>query len=339
MEYIVEGTLEWAALTEADLPQLAELRTAIEYFDDPVERQDLAQLSESWSFPGGDPGFNCTVGRDKGGTIVAYGWNHVRGLEIGEPRVWLDGGVHPAWRHQQIGRRLMEWQIARARQWYARVLAAQPELDAPLWIGSHVDEKLVGASRLAEFFGLRPSRWYFDMHLAFGLDVPGAALPSIPLTGRVQLQHYHPSLSEQVRLAHNEVFAASFGAHQVSRASWEHSMARSAARPEWSWVATDDGEVVGYAMNSTYVQDWEPQGFSEGWTDRLGVRPGWRGHSLGRALLLASMRSFLDAGLQGAGLGVDTSNPEGALTLFQSIGYAAEEMVVLHSMEIPRSEF
>ena len=83
MEYIVEGTLEWAALTEADLPQLAELRTAIEYFDDPVERQDLAQLSESWSFPGGDPGFNCTVGRDKGGTIVAYGWNHVRGLEIG----------------------------------------------------------------------------------------------------------------------------------------------------------------------------------------------------------------------------------------------------------------
>ena len=92
----MEGTLEWAALTEADLPQLAELRTAIEYFDDPVERQDLAQLSESWSFPGGDPGFNCTVGRDKGGTIVAYGWNHVRGLEIGEPRVWLDGGVHPA---------------------------------------------------------------------------------------------------------------------------------------------------------------------------------------------------------------------------------------------------
>ncbi|GAA1398459.1 GNAT family N-acetyltransferase [Luteococcus peritonei] len=335
MEYIVEGSLEWSALCAADLPQLAELRTTIEYFDDPVERQDLAQLQEYWTAPGADPVFNCTVGRDKGGTIVAYGWNHVRGLDVGEPRVWLDGGVHPAWRHQHIGRRLMEWQVERARLWYAKVLREQPWLQAPLWLGTYVDQKLEGQSALCETLGLAPERWYFDMHLTFGMDQPGPVLPVIPLTGRVQLQHYHPALSEQVRLAHNEVFAASFGSHTVSVANWEHSMDRSAARPEWSWVATQDGEVVGYALNSAYEQDWGPQGFSEGWTDRLGVRPGWRGHNLGRALLLASMRSFLDAGLEGAGVGVDTARPDAALRLFESIGYQAEEMVVLHSTVVP----
>ncbi|MEL4504557.1 GNAT family N-acetyltransferase [Luteococcus sp. H91] len=92
--------------------------------------------------------------------------------------------------------------------------------------------------------------------------------------------------------------------------------------------------MVGYAMNSAYVQDWEAQSFSEGWTDRLGVRPAWRGHNVGSALLIASMRTFLDAGLDGAGLGVDTSDPDGALELFESVGYESEEMVVLYGREL-----
>lgn len=334
MEYVVEGSLEWSALRSEDLAQLAELRTAIEYFDDPVSRQDLATLTEYWHTPGAEPGFNAVVGRDKGGTIVAYGWNHVRGMDIGEPRLWLDGGVHPAWRHQHIGRRLMEWQVARARQWWDRVRQEQPDLPDSLGMGCYVDEKLNSQAHLLEELGFEAWRWYFDMHLAFGMEVPGAALGAMPDTGGIQLQPYHPSLSEQVRLAHNEAFGASFDSHLVSRESWQASMKRSDCRPDWSWVATDDGEVVGYALNSGYVQDWQAHGFSEGWTDRLGVRPAWRGRNLARALLLASMRSFLDAGLQGAGLGVDTSNPSDALRLFESIGYEAEEMVVLYAQRL-----
>lgn len=334
MDSFVEGTLEWSALTEEGLAELAELRTAIEYFDDPVERQSYDELVEYYRAPDADPQHNAVVGRDRGGTIVAYAWNHVRGLEVGEPRIWMDGGVHPAWRHQMIGRRLVEWQLARGQEWYAEALAADPELSQPLWLGSYVDAKLEGQAHLIEHCGFQAQRWYFDMHLSFsGADGGPFVLPRVPELHGVQLVPYHPTMSEQVRLAHNEAFADSPGVHTVSRASWEHSMARSAARPEWSWVAVVDGEVVGYAMNSAYVQDWQPQGFSEGWTDRLGVRPGWRGHQLGSALLVASVRSFMDAGLEGAGLGVDTSDPSGAVDLFTGIGYESEEMVVLYGRE------
>ncbi|MEL4545313.1 hypothetical protein AAEX63_05925 [Luteococcus sp. H138] len=55
---------------------------------------------------------------------------------------------------------------------------------------------------------------------------------------------------------------------------------------------------------------------------------------MGSALLIASMRTFLDAGLDGAGLGVDTSDPDGALELFESVGYESEEMVVLYGREL-----
>ena len=336
MDSLVEGSLEWTPLVEDDLVELGELRQAIEYFDDPLERFTLEDLYDQFQEPEGDPSANGVVGRDKGGTIVAYGWNRIRGIETSEPRAWLDGGVHPAWRHKQIGRRLLEWQIERALEWYAEVLVEDPTITRPLWLGIHVDQKSVAVKNLVARSGFAPYRWYFDMHAPF-FDEAGEPVPMgvFPDLGRVQLCPFHPALSEQVRAAHNEAFSTTPGTHVVSRATWEHTLARSAARPEWSWVAMEDGEVVGYAMNSVYVADWEPQGFSEGWTDRIGVRPGWRARGIGPALLQASMRSFRDAGLQGAGLGVDTEHPDGAAVHFEKVGYVRDDMVVLHVREFP----
>lgn len=336
MDSLVEGTLEWAPLCEDDLVALAELRQAIEYLDDPVGRLGLEDLFEQFGEPGAEPATNAVVGRDKGGTIVAYGWNLVRGLETAEPRVWLDGGVHPAWRHKHIGTRIVEWQLDRAREWHAEVLAADPSAGDVLWMGAHVDVKNVARRRILDERGFTPYRWYFDMHCSL-IDDAGdpAPEPPLPSLGPVQLRPYHPSLGEAVRLAHNEAFATTPGAHRVGRRAWEHSLARSAARPEWSWVATEGDVVVGYAMNSAYVADWEPQGFSEGWTDRLGVRPAWRGRGIGPALLVASMHSFRQAGLQAAGLGVDTDRPDGAVRHFERIGYVRDDMVVLMVCEFP----
>lgn len=333
MDPFVEGSLEWSSLEESDLGQLAELRMALEYFDDPVQRLGLPELREHFHAPGANPGMDAVVGRDKGGTIVAYGWNHLHGSDVGEPQIWLDGGVHPAWRHQHIGRGIVEWQVARGQEWLDEAHAQDPAV-CHVMLSRYVDEKFDGYARMIEGVGFTPRRWYFDMHAQFSDEWGHSQLPPVPPTDGIQLQPFHPELSEAVRRAHNEAFAEVPGVHAVSRAAWEHSMRRHAARPQWSWVATMAGEVVGYVMNCANVQDWDSLGYQEGWTDRLGVRPAWRGHNLGPALLIASMRSFLDAGLGGAGLGVDTINPEGALDLFESVGYESEEMVVLYGREL-----
>ncbi|MEL4504558.1 GNAT family N-acetyltransferase, partial [Luteococcus sp. H91] len=250
MDPFVEGSLEWTALQAEDLDQLAELRTAIEYFDDPVERLGLTELEEYYSAPGADPSADAVVGRDKGGTIVAYGWNHIRGLDVGEPQVWLDGGVHPAWRHQQLGRRLLEWQVARAQEWFDETLVTHPELGRRVLLTRYVDEKAGAHGHLMEQGGFTARRWYFDMHRGFEDEYGHRTIPTMPSTDGIQLQPYHPELSEAVRLAHNEAFADVPGVHRVSSAAWEHSMRRRAARPQWSWVATHDGDVGGSAMDS-----------------------------------------------------------------------------------------
>lgn len=330
MDFFVEPSLEWTPLAEEDLAQLEELREAIEYIDDPVERLGRDDLLSYWTAPAGQPGENAVVGRDSAGTIVAYGWNLPRGDDAEAPRVWLDGGVHPAWRHKQIGRRLLRWQVARALEWYQELQLDLP-VTGPLTICRYVDEKLAGATRAVEHEGFAPSCWYFDMHRPL-FDEQGhrLPLPSAPLDPAVTLAPYHPDLSERVRMAHNRCYRVVQGSHRVSRAMWEHWTSQPGSRPQWSWVAWAGDELVGYAMNSAYEQDWSSQGQSEGWTDRVGVLPEWQGRGIMPTLLVASMRSFGDAGLHGAGLGVATPDPDRVLELVESVGYGTDEMLVLY---------
>ena len=46
------------------------------------------------------------------------------------------------------------------------------------------------------------------------------------------------------------------------------------------------------------------------------------------------MRSFADAGLDAAGLGVDTDSPTGAFGLYESMGYRAAETTVMYANRI-----
>jgi len=321
---VVEGTLAWSFLTADDLTELAGLREAIDYFDDPVEPRELDTMARDFQRDSKLDGYLATVGRDKGGTIIAYAWIHPAVSSNLSGHLYLETGVHPAARHRQIGRRLIEWAVHRAQDWHD----AKGEGAPPLWLGYLVDEKFTGLCAALVREGFVPQRWYFDAHARFG-DHPLPPVPDIP---GVRLVHYDASLSEPVRLAHNAVFGVLPGASEFSRADWEWSLGETGDRPEWSWVALpQDGDMVlGYAMNTAYVGEG-PEGESEGWTARFGVRQAWRMRGIGTALILASMHSFRDAGLDGAGLGVDTGVPEATGRLLDRCGFESQERVVLYA--------
>lgn len=328
MDPMVEATLGWSPLEWEDLPELAELRAAMEYLDDPVDRQDLADLEEYFDKPDAEPSENAVAGRDRGGTIVAYAWNHPEGQPVHD-HIWIDGGVHPAWRNRQIGRRLLEWGIARAQEWHADLTALSSMPVPPLTVVGYADEKAHAARRMFVEVGMRPDAWYFDMHRSL---VTHPAPDALPLVDGLELRPFELGLSGATRIAHNAVFASRVGSRPVSPAAWESSLLRPTARPEWSWVVLDGGQVVAYAMNSI---DLSEDGGATGWTDRIGVLPTHRGRGLGTALLHASSHAFARAGLTGAGLGVDTEDVDRALALFTRAGYTHEEMVIRHSRTFP----
>jgi len=324
--------LTWQPITQADLDDLGVLLTAIEHLDEPSERHNMDALSDAFVGPDASPSEDSLLGRDGGGMAVAYAWNHPATTDLDPRRVYLTGGVHPGWRRQGIGRQLLAWQLDRAREWYDGTYA---ELVGPLQLTAYVDEKLDEQQRLYRAAGLAPVRWFADMGLTFEHDADGT--PRLPATGEVpagiRLVPYSKKLSEAVRLAHNDAFSEHWGSKPVARGPWEDQLSRAVGRSSWSWVALDaaTSEVAGYAINSAYEQDWEAQGFSEGWTERLGVRRAFRGRGIARALLVASMASFAEAGLDGAGIGVDSDTPTGSINLYPELGYTATSTIVMYA--------
>lgn len=332
MDPMVEANLSWSPLQWEDLPELAELRAAIEYLDDPVDRQGLDDLEEYFDAPDAEAAANAVVGRDKGGTIVAYVWNHPEGEPVHD-HIWVDGGVHPAWRHRHIGRHLLTWGLARAQEWHAELTELSDVPVPPLRVVGYADEKLHAAGHLLEQAGLRPEAWYFDMHRSFAVH---PAPDDLPVVEGVVLQPFTLDRSEAARAAHNAVFAARVGSRPVSGEDWDASLARPSARPDLSWVFLDGDDVVGYAMNSVDTPlNGEEAGAGEGWTDRFGVLPAYRHRGMGLALLQASVHSFARAGLTGAGLGVDTEDAERAVALLTRAGYEHDEMVVRYGLTFP----
>jgi len=297
------------------------LLTAVELGDVPRERPSPA-----------DAEHRSVIGRDVAGTAVAFGWNEPSASDVDPRRLYMGGGVHPGWRGRGIGRALLAWQLDNGRDWYATT--DEPHF-GPLRLITYVDAKLADRRRLYESAGLTSVRWYADLSLRLHGSAPVHEAP--PGIRIVPFSHKN---SEAVRQAHNEAFSDHWGSQPVDVHHWEEQLLRSASRPQWSWVALDaaTSEVAGYALSSVYEQDWELQGFSEGWTDRIGVRRAWRGRGVAKALLAASIRSFADAGLAAAGLGVDSDNPGGALGLYERLGYVATDSMVMYARTEERQQ-
>lgn len=324
----VESTLTWAWLTEADLNDLAELREATDYLDDPVERVDLASLRDLFDAPDAHPSRNGAVGRDSQGSAIAYAWGHPREGE-GEWRYWVDWAVHPAWRYRNIGHECAEWLVQRGLDWWQE--RRDEGSTAPLWMGSYVDEKLGLRVANLTHAGFVAEKWFTDMKVLFAQADPHQ-LPEVSVPG-LRIVPFEQRWSEAVRVAHNEAFSTVRGSGAVSESVWEHILGATTVRPDWSWVALSEAEeVVGYAISSGYAPEWDAQGYTEGWTEFLGTVPSWRGRGVARAVLTRALQGFADAGLAGAGLGVDEDEQAPAHRLFTDLGYQPTERLVLMGM-------
>ena len=79
-----------------------------------------------------------------------------------------------------------------------------------------------------------------------------------------------------------------------------------------------------HGSSAGFRTEWDITGYTQGWTSKLGVRAGWRGIGLAKALLAASMQAFAADGMQYAGLDVDSDNPTGAVGLYNALGYQVQ---------------
>jgi GNAT superfamily N-acetyltransferase len=296
--------------------------------DDAQERLTAEDLGDELA-PWVDLDRDTALGVDAGGVARAFGTVQIRPGDTTDLRAFCWGGVHPQWRGRGIGRSLLGWQLERAR---ALVAARRAELGTAVSGGAllNLEEHLHPAARLAERAGMHRARWMSIMRRDLSLPVPELATPP-----GLRLVPYSAELDEPLRLAHNEAFTEHWGFQPHDRQTWQTwSTGHRNFAPQWSFALLDGDEIAAYALSAAYEQDWPAQGYTEGWTSKLGVRAPWRRQGLAKVLLAASLEAFRRDGMQYGGLDVDSENPTGAVSLYTGMGYEVLRRSVAWRLEL-----
>lgn len=257
------------------------------------------------------------------GRIVAMG-AVIRQLRGGEVEYMLDGVVDPPWRRRHIGAAILRWQETRARERLA---------DEPVRDGAHlmswVEDTRAGSLALLAGAGYRQIRFGFMMVRDLGEPIPDIPLPD-GLKVRPVVEAHHRAIFE----AENEAFRD----HWNHREQEEVDFVRTFAQPDLDtslWrVAWDGNEIAAVVQNFIFPEENERLGVKRGWLEHISTRRPWRRRGLASALTVASFHAFRERGLDETALGVDSENPNGALGLYEGLGFRKLQTGIAHRKEL-----
>jgi len=303
---------------ERDLEPLVELINAADAVDQLEWGTSLQELRERFALPTLKPEENVFVAQ-AGGQVVGY--TRLR-LEKGkaESVFKTDGVVHPEWRRQGIGRRLLRRAHRRAEERLGEVVSETVYFDTDCESGE------AGRIALFESFGMRPARYFLDMAYAPLENIPEPQFPpGIAVRTWVRGQDDEATLA-----AFNEAFADHWDFIPEPLEDWLHWANLPRFRPELNLLAVAGEEIAGLCLCDVNKEHIARIGRQEGWVDTLGVRRAYRHQGLGRALLLAGLHVLKEAGMESAGLGVDAKSLTGATRLYESGGFVERRRYILY---------
>jgi mycothiol synthase len=186
-----------------------------------------------------------------------------------------------------------------------------------------INQKDTAGITLHENEGYLPAQYHWRMEINLN-DAP--PLPNFP--AGVELRPFiQGEQDEAILRAHNEAFREHPGHIDWSLEEWRRYRYDDPEYDPTLWmIAWAGDEIAGYSINRYRT--------GIGWIRTLGVRPQWRKHGLGEALLYHSFGEFYRRGMKTVGLGVNANNPTGATRLYQKVGMHAASEHVTYEKEL-----
>ena len=166
--------------------------------------------------------------------------------------------------------------------------------------------------------GLLEARGYSVVRHSFRMEADLESEPAAPTWPEgISVRTFRPGEDDRrVYEVQEETFADQFDHEAMSYEEWRHWSFGQAFDPELWFLAEEGDELAGIVIARPERSGDE----TLGWISVLGVRRPWRRRGLGRALLLHTFGELRGRGKRGAGLGVDGSNPTGAVRLYEEAG-------------------
>jgi len=254
----------------------------------------------------------------------------VNGQVIGYSRVWwqqaLDGArfyehfamLLPEWRGKGIRHAMLRHNESRLRE----IAAAHQTTDASTGVQAQCYFRSQGADTERDWEALLVSEGYEPVRHEFNMVRPNLEdIPDLPLPAGLEVRPVQPEHQWTIWQASAEAFQDEWAAVET-RDEWFEAFQESPTfQPELWQVAWDGDQVAGMVHNFINEQENSEYDRKRGYTEGICVRRPWRRRGLARALIARSFQVLKDRGMIEVALGVDTENPNGALRLYESLGF------------------
>lgn len=292
---------------EEDIPALVELYAAVNQADDNPEVWTVEQeRHELRNFPHIDPRRDFILAFVDGRLVASssIGWSDTsEGQRLYRSRGW----VHPEWRRRGIGGAMLERNEARLLQ-----LAGEHQHTLAPALMTWLEDADWGGHALVAARGYTKVRVYHHM-----VRPDLQAIDAPPLPPGLEVRPITPDLMPRLWEAMLEAFRDHFGGHPDTPEEYR-GWAEDPEADASLWAVAFEGDeiaagVLGYIMPAENEQN----GYLRGWTDPVFTRRPWRRRGLAYALLGRCLLLLRERGMTSAQLGVDSQNPNDALTLYR----------------------
>ncbi|MFN2472060.1 MAG: GNAT family N-acetyltransferase [Gaiellaceae bacterium] len=232
-------------------------------------------------------------------------------------RMIADGYVHPELRGLGVGSALVDTVERRAQE--------EAVENGPAYLLHYA--ALASDEGTHAFFARRD---YRDVRHQWRMVIDLDAEPSVEALPGIEIRPYRAGEERAVHAALEDAWSVGAWLHEP-RSFEEYSrgtFGRTGHDPLLYWVALAGEEIAG-----ANLCDWKRNG-DWGWIGTLGVRPGFRGRGIAKALLRTAFAEFFARGERRVALGVDAQSPTGATRLYEHVGMRVLYRIAIFEKEI-----
>lgn len=310
-------------VTKSDIDSLAQLISAVEAADEGMHRpaDEIRAELETAIAELCRAGWLARIDR---GQVAGY--NYVELVGGAELNFWLRGAVHPGWRGQGIGCRLVQHSWADMRRHCAQTGGKTA------WVNAWAYEHDRPRGRLLSRFGLRPYHVYHE------LEMPAPHIASILTPPGIVIRPWDNRYCEAAVALRNRAFAQNWGYQPTSAETLRRRFETARYEPSFSFTAWRQtpgaGEEMVGLIHACLGWTRKLRQANEGEVVWVAVAAEMRGQGIGRALMLTAMKALSEAGAETLSVSADNYADQPAIGLYTQLGFTIRKAIVDYQGEL-----
>lgn len=305
---------------ETDFPAMLAIIEAAAEADHQETGETLEDLKHDYEHMTNSDPYQDLIIAEIDGNPVAYA--RVEWWQEEQPNDRIYGhfvNMLPPWRNQGIENAIINWCEARLK-----AIAAEHPQDSQRFLQSYSNTYKIQFNAILESLGYTPARYFIGMFRSLE-DIPSAQLPD-----GIEVRPVKKGDERKIWDASMEAFRDHWGFSEPKEEYYTAYAGSKYFQPDLWQVAWDGNEVVSSVMNYIDHDYNRKYGRLRGWTEEISTRKPWRQRGIAKALIIRSMHLHKALGMTEVGLGVDTQNLTGALSLYESCGYVKERTFITY---------